>query len=264
MRPRLIRLSVAAFLAAGFLSLSPRASAELLTLNFQGETTNPGNPSVSFTLNGTSYTNFATGPFYWSQNSVPPNSNFPPPIATFCIEINNNKPLPVIGTNTTFSVTNLSGAPTIGNNPTEIADITQLYGLYYQTAWANQSTFHGDVNSTAFQIALWKLIYDGGTNMNLATGNFQAANLGVYSTTAQSMLNSLNGNTSSFTTRFAGDELVALVTPAPGAKTQDEVQDQIILRPKTVPAPPAVMLAGIGVLALLGRARWTRRTPTAA
>lgn len=260
MRPRLLRFFAAVLAVAGFLAFAPRASADLLTLNFQGQTTNPGNPTVSFTLNGTSYSNFAVGPFYWSQNSVPPNSNFPPPIATFCIEINTSKPLPPIGTNTTFQTMNLNQAPTIGNNPTEIADIKQLYGLYYQTAWANQSTFHGDTNSVAFQLALWKLVYDGGSNLNLSTGNFQAAGLGVYSTTAQNMLNSLNGNTSSFDSRFGGDQLTALVTPASGAKTTDEVQDQIILQPKTVPAPPAVLLAGIGVLALLGRARWNRRT----
>src|SRR5947207_1898583 len=103
MRPSLTRLCVATLVAAGFLSLSSRASAEFLTLNFHGTTTNPGNPTVAFTLNGQSYSNFAVGPFYWSQNSVPPNANFPPPIATFCLEIDNSQPLPPVGTNTTFS-----------------------------------------------------------------------------------------------------------------------------------------------------------------
>lgn len=259
MPSRLIRFSVAVVAVAGFLTLSPRASAELLTLNYQGTTTNPGNPTVGFTLNGTPYTNFAVGPFYWSQNSVPPNANFPPPIATFCIEIDASQPLPPIGTNATFSVVNPTTAPTIDNDATKVAAITELYGRYYTTAWNDKNTFHGDTNSVAFQLALWELVYDGASTKNLGAGNFQAPDLGTYTTTAQNMLNSLNGNTSFFNNKFGGSELVALLAPAEGAKTQDFVQDQLILRPKGVPAPPAVVLAGIGALALFGRARWSRR-----
>src|SRR5205807_9050596 len=177
-------------------------------------TTNPGNPSVAFTLDGKSYSNFAVGPFYWSQNSVPPNANFPPPIATFCLEIDSSQPLPPVGTNTTFSVVNPTASPTIGNDAAKVAAITELYGRYYQTAWTDKTTFHGDTDSTAFQLALWELIYDGAGGKDLNSGRFQASNLGVYSTDAQNMLNSLNGDTSSFNSRFGGSELVALLAPA--------------------------------------------------
>src|SRR5436309_2917497 len=196
MRPPLLRSCAAAVAVVGFLTLAPRASAEFLTLNFQGATSNPGNPTVAFTLDGQSYSNFAVGPFYWSQNSIPPNASFPPPIATFCLEINNGQPLPPVGTNTTFSVVNPLAAPTIGNDAAKVAAINELYGRYYNTAWNDQTTFHGDTNSVAFQLALWELIYDGASSKNLGSGNFQASNLGTYSTTAQNMLNSLNGNTS--------------------------------------------------------------------
>ena len=57
---------------------------------------------------------------------------------------------------------------------------------------------------------------------------------------------------------------MALVAPAPGAKEQDNVQDQITFRPKgAVPAPPGLLLGAIGFLGLLGRARWNRRRATA-
>lgn len=258
-----LRLLVAAFAVAGFVNLSPRASAELLTLNYQGQTTNPGNPTLGVTLNGTPYTNTSVGPFYWNQNQVPPNANFPPPIATFCIELSGTQPLPPIGSNVVFDVVPPAAAPTIGNDPLKVAAIGELYGRYFQTAWLDKNTFHGSVDSAAFQLALWELVYDGAASKNLGAGNFQAGGLGTYTTTAQNMLNSLNGS-NAFATNFGGYELVALLAPATTdpTKAQDQVQDQLILRPKAVPAPPAVLLAGIGALALLGRARLTRR-PTA-
>jgi len=49
------------------------------------------------------------------------------------------------------------------------------------------------------------------------------------------------------------------VAPAPGADKQTNGQDQMIVVPKGVPAPPALLLAGIGVLALAGRSRLNRR-----
>ncbi len=264
MLSRLTRLTTAVLAVTGFFALAPRASAELLTLNYQGQTTSPGNPTLAVTLNGTAFPNTPVGPFYWNQNQVPPNTNFPPPIATFCIELDQSQPLPPIGSNTTFSVVNPNAAPTIGNNPAKIAAIAELYGRYYQLAWNDKNTFHGSVDSAAFQLALWELVYDGAASKNLATGNFQAPGLGTYTTTAQNMLNSLNGS-DAFNQNFGGYELIALLAPATQpAKPQDFVQDQLILRPKgVVPAPPAVLLAGIGALALLGRARWTRRAPAA-
>lgn len=259
-----LRLLAAVFAVAGFANLSPRASAELLTLNYQGQTTNPGNPTLAVTLNNQTFTNTPVGPFYWSQNQVPPNTNFPPPIATFCIELAANQPLPSLGSNVVFDVVSPAAAPTIGNNALKVAAIAELYGRFYDLAWNNKTTFNGSVASAAFQLALWELVYDGSASKNLSAGNFQATGLGTYTTTAQSMLNSLNGS-NAFATRFGGYELVALLAPATSdpTKAQDQVQDQLILRPTPIPAPPAVLLAGFGVLALMGRARLARRAATA-
>ena len=268
MQTRLTRLAVVALAVAGFLTLSPRASAELLTLNYQGQTTSPGNPTLAVTLGSTTYTNTPTGPFYWNQNQIPVNGNFPSPIATFCIEIDQSQPLPPIGTNTVFAVVSPGAATTIGNDPAKVAAITELYGRYYDLAWNDKTTFHGSLESAAFQLALWELVYDG-TTKDINSGNFKAPGLvgpaGDYTQTAQDMLNSLNGS-NAFAQNLGGYELVALLAPAKTdpTKPQDMVQDQIILRPAGVPAPPAVLLAGIGALALLGRGRWNRRPPTAA
>lgn len=268
MQPRLFRLTAAIVAVAGFLASAPRASAELITLNYQGQTTNPGNPTLAVTLGSTTYTNTPVGPFYWNQNQIPPNSNFPSPISTFCIEIDNSQPLPPIGTNTVFSVVSPAAATTI--NSTAKADaIAELYGRYYNLAWSDKTTFHGSVQSAAFQLALWELVYDGPSNKNLTAGNFKAPGLvdgsgNDYTATAQAMLNSLNGS-NAFAQNLGGYELVALLAPArtDPTKPQDMVQDQLILRPKGVPAPPAALLAGVGVLALIGRSRLIRRAPTA-
>ncbi|MCS6865737.1 MAG: hypothetical protein RMJ56_14665 [Gemmataceae bacterium] len=257
-----IRPSIAVCAIVAFLTITPPAAAEVVTLNYQGATTNPGNPTVQVTLNSTTFSNLPVGPFYWQQNSIPPNANFPPPIATFCIEIATNQPLPSVGTNTTFSVVRPQDAPTIGNNSAKVAALYELYGRYYDTAWENKTTFTGSTDSVAFQIAIWELIYDGASSPSLSSGNFQASGLGTITTVAQNMLNSLNGDTSYFNNRFAGYELVALIAPSIDGKSTDQIQDQLILRP--IPAPPAALLASFGVLALLGRARWLRRTTAAA
>ncbi len=55
---------------------------------------------------------------------------------------------------------------------------------------------------------------------------------------------------------------MALIAPAPGSSKPQDFQDQIALRPKPVPAPPAVLLAGLGFLGLIGRMRWNRRKAT--
>jgi len=258
MRSRLLAACAAALVT---LSVASRARAEYVTLIYDGRT---ANPDVAVKLNGTSYdgnTNpkISTGPFYWHENELPPNTAFPPPTTTFCIEINPaSQPLPPTNppTATDFAVVPLSG-------PNALA-ISELYGRFYNNEagvnWENKSTFNGDTASTAFQVALWELIYD--TDKNLSTGNFQANNLGAVSTTAQSYLNALNGDTSMFNSRFSGSQLVELLAPAGGNKSQDNIQDQITLVPKApgVPAPPGVLLAGMGFIALLGgRTRWLRR-----
>lgn len=256
MQNRLLRLCMATFAVAALCAHVPRASAELITLNYQGQTTNPGNPTLAVTVNGTTFSNASIAPFYWTQNAVPPNQSFPPPISTYCIELSTNQPLPPVGTNTVFSVVSADSA--LGS--ATASAVGELYARYYQTAWADQSTFHGSVDSAAFQLAMWELIYDGAGSSDLGSGNFQASGLGSYTTTAQDMLSSLNGSVS-FSDRFGDSELVALLAPATTDpnKSQDQIQDQITIRPKPVPAPPALMLAGVGVLGLLGRARWNRR-----
>jgi hypothetical protein len=255
---RLCKPVAVAVVLAAVAARSPRAAAEFVTLKYDHATSNP-------TVTSNLQANSPVGPFYWTENNLPPNTNFPPPTATFCIELAAGQLLPNPGTNVTFDARALSAGPLGGTTAGAAAKalaITELYGRFYDTAW-DKSTFTGSAASVSFQIALWELVYDGKNTANttsLNDGGFSISASFSQKATAQTWLNSLTGDTSSFATKFAGKELVALIAPAgAGAKTQDNIQDQITLRNSPIPAPPAVILAGLGAAMITLRTRLARR-----
>ena len=285
MPSRLLNLCIAAAVAVGFLAGSPRASAEFVKLTYIGTPNSASALSVNLDgvpYDGGMYAQRDPGPFYWTPAGIPPNASFPNPTVTFCIEIAPNQDLPVKGATAEFAVVSPAAAPSIsaptaGVTPAQKADaIKELYGRFYNDLW-NSGAFAGSPESVAFQIALWELVYDGpnaGNGSSLSGGRF-SVDPAVLAVTAgmkaQDWLANggttpgITGNTSSFDSRFANASLVALLAPSgTGGKSQDQVQDQITLIPKPVPAPPGVVLAGIGFLGLIGRARRVRRIPAAA
>lgn len=249
MRSILTRVSVATAALALLLAGLPRAAADTINL-----TLNSGGPSVSLTYNGTAET-VGGGPFTWTQSS-PLNSNYPTGakgITTYCIDLDH-----FIKTGNTYQYsvsTNLATAPTIGNDAAKITAINELFKEDYTTS------FQSSANEAAFQLALWKLLYDGPSNLSFSSGKVQASS----SSTEQAAANLLANLGQTKVNEMSGYELAALVS----TNSQYPAQGQIMVIPTPppphgVPAPPAVMLAGIGVLALLGRARWNRRTTTTA
>jgi hypothetical protein len=231
--PRLLRLGVVALVVTSFLTLSSRASADSITM-----TLDPGYTLVSYNPNGGAAVEVGGGPFHWTQ-TTPVNTNYATSITTYCIDLQNHI---TFGSTYTYTVeTNLTLAPTIGNNPATVTAIEALFNKYYTISLSSTT------DSAAFQLALWKLVYDGPSDTSLSSGEIQANN-----PLAQSML---NGTLASSNNDLADATLVALVDPG--------YQAQIMVVPNTpssVPAPPALMLAGIGALALVGRARWLKRT----
>ncbi|MBN9119194.1 MAG: hypothetical protein J0I06_08540 [Planctomycetes bacterium] len=252
MQARINRLLVAAIAVAGFLTLSPRASAELLTLQLDSTVTG----TMTVTL-GTKTDNVTPGPFHWTDVNDPTNPNFQAPISTFCIELNGQTPH--VGDQYTFSVLPLDDPHTTIGTTDKADAIKSLFGNFYNSAWSNPS-FTGDTDSKAFQLALWELIYETDPTKTLGSGNFSSTSSAA--ARADQMLAGLAGGLTAYNN--GGYEVVALVAPSLDPLKSTPGQDQIAVRPKGVPAPPGVMLAGIGVLALLGRARWTRRPQAAA
>ena len=245
MKPRLLRLCVATLAVAGFLALSPRASAGTINITFDAGVN--GTP-VSYNPGGGAAKTVTGGPFHWTQ-TTPINTAYDAKITTYCIDLGRAVPS---GTVTYTTSTNLADAATInvvGNTAAtalKVSEINMLFERYYMMTPV--STY-----AAAFQLALWELVYDGGASKSLAAGSIQGNN-----TLAQQML---NGTYTPSGGNLNGFHLEVLVS----AYNQNQimvVKDPVT--PKGIPAPPAVMLAGIGVLALFGRSRWTRRTPAAA
>lgn len=247
MRPaRLLPLAAAAVLLLG----SGRAAADTITLTFD-KTNGSAAVPIQTTINGTTSSTWATpGPYYWHPVNAPLNSGFSNPTATFCIELNQTI---TTGKSYTYTVdTDLSQMPTIGG-ATKANEILELWGQHYDTAWGN-SSFGGSLQSTAFQMALWELTYDGPANLDLTKGNFQSKSGSVSDPTTAtglaaqwlSQLSKTGSNAAAFSNRFGGYQLVGL--------TNGSSQDQITMIPKTpppvqgVPEPASMALLGLGGL----------------
>ena len=255
MKTRLSFVPAMVLAAAAALMGSSRAAADTITLYYDHSPTS-GVSLVNITSWGqSSGTNVRSGPYYWSTDGQPINNSNA--VAAFCIEIPQG-----------FSASNADGSPSNNGSTTYTASsltavfdaatekaISQLYAGYFDTAW-NSPTFNGTTQSTAFQLALWEIIYDG-ANGSLKTGDFRVFNQNLKDTNtaaglAKSWLGSLN-SAPSFDSKYAGYKLLALTNP--------KSQDQLILvpPPSAVPAPPGAVLAGIGFLGLFGRMGWLRR-----
>ncbi len=227
-------------------SLGSKASAEQIDLQFVSTT---GAPGVTFTYNGNSSSS-TPGPYYW--NASPPPNMGSNPIATFCIEVTQYT------LNGTYDVVAPAAAPTIGD-PAKAGAIKALYGNYYNLAWNNPATAGTDPSFGSFQLALWELVYDGLYNLanpgsdwfNTATFLSNSSAAGAATSMLNNTLANIPAGLSQFNTRLAGYELVALVN--------SQRQDQLWLRPSSaIPAPPAILLAGLGLLVVGGRASWRK------
>lgn len=255
MSPRPVRLFAAAAVLAAFAAAPQRASAEYVFLHYDGDTGNGGYLNNRYDA--------PAGPFHWSDTTHPP--TFTSQISTFCIELTPGQvlPDPTSSSSVQFSVSSLSADPALAGKENLIYE---LYGKHFDPAFNTGP----NANAAAFQLALWELVYDGKAN-NLSTGSFYltdgsgnplpASSYYAEAQTAQNWLNNLTatGDRSYFASKFGGQELVALIAPAIGGKAPASIQDQILMRPAAVPAPPALLLAGVGLVALVGRSRLRRK-----
>ena len=214
MQPRLLRLCAAALAVAGFFALSPRASADTITLTFDGGGNGQNNG----------------GPFNWTQTTPPHTA-----ITTYCIDTQD-----YVRSGTFTIDTNIGLAPPSEHSTTTnvVAKIDTLFDHYYSSSFTNATT------EAAFQQALWNLIYGGPLDTSTTAGK-EAQNLlngKMYDGTAYNGVEHDLANAS----------LVALVDVSGdplGSKNRNQDQIEVVPNPtgrggSPVPAPPAVMLAG--------------------
>jgi hypothetical protein len=158
---------------------------------------------------------------------------------TFCVDLTQ---FVQFNQNTDFQVDRFSNLPDAGAglNATQAEYLSELWSKYHDLTGTSAN------DMTAFQIAVWEVVYGSLTNgkYSLWSGTFQAnytqGTEPAYVDIAQTWVQSLTG------TYAASPLLIDLSSPT--------AQDQIT----AVPAPPGLLLAGIGGLGLLFSTRRRR------
>lgn len=233
---RLLGAFGAALVALAF----PARAEAAITLYFDHSA---GGGSVSGTYPGGTFS-AAPGPYFWSTSPGAPAS-----MITFCGELSQHISQ---GHTYDFQVSPVNTAP-----GTTGAALQSLFAGHFDSAWA-APTFTGSLESRAFQLAVWEIVYDGPAGLHLGDGNFTSTggdlmSLATPGGLAQSWLTSLT--TATATNLLAGPgqnwQLVWL--------TNSSAQDQLALIPAaavSTPAPAtlAVWVVGLGAALLFGGA----------
>jgi hypothetical protein len=194
---------------------------------------------------------------------IPGISGFPSAPAdfiSFCIEIPQYVYPGALHTN--YDLKALEDAPvgpangSVAMGPTSATLIKELWWQHISHPDPMHPTDNALTNSTtigAMQIAIWKLVYDGGSNLDLATGNLTAANAGTAgsdSNLAQQWLNQIANNAQS-NPGFAS--LMAFSSPAADNPGGYQYQDQVVELPADMNHIPGVPEAeSLAIWSLLG------------
>jgi len=184
------------------------------------------------------------------NGSVPsgwPNTN-QTNFVSFCIEIGQDVYVP---SSDTYTLSSLSSAP-IGTGggitPPDVPMgslaanlIAQLWYAHITSVAATSaaSAFNSNANLGAFQLAVWKLVYDQGASLTLASGNLTAANT-TERTTANNWLAALDLYNNGLGHSGVGSATLK-------AFTSNSVQDQVVELPganpnNVVPESSTVMI----------------------
>lgn len=270
-------LIVTASLLCGWQSSARAATVYSITLENQGPVAQSAdNPLVKLYdannhLVTQAYVSQA-GAFNWSipgGGTVPftANPTDTDDFISFCIELTQD-----ISFGHTYKVDaiDLSAAPIPGSGPLGSGMGSPAAALI-EELWASQ--FNGIFTSTnpnasaaAFQLAIWKLEYDGGTTYNFSQGSLQASGSisSQVMSLATSMLSSIDptGNgTKANLLALTGHEYY----DSYGKLVKTPFQDQVVALPPSpppgnvVPEPSSLMLCAIGGLGMAAARRGRRR-----
>lgn len=241
MTPRPARLAVATAVVATFLSLTPRASADYILDGFTNP--NPGQMYQISLLNGNPYNSpsVATGVTGVTRD----------------VQVTVNSPIP-----TNFN--SVSG--TIGGS-TFTMDTDNATAATSAIKYTLTGTAQDLSKATAIDLAFKNI--DGGNSFTTTPVTVTIVTSSGTKTLSTTVADSTTAFTKSFAlSSFSGTGNMAQVSSITftfnGGAAQTAVDFALDdVRVKTVPVPPTALLAGFGVLALVGRARLARK-PAAA
>lgn len=269
------------------------ASMKLPSSGYHGPSGNSA-VTVNLTVNSVNYGNHnvsSGGSFNWQNfNYVPDNvstetdeygaltfvgqnvSGYGYRILTFCLELTENiSPGVTYGNLSNTSVTDdlkvqsLQLAPdSTGGLPVgDLGDVSahlieELWKSHFLEVMTETDAATQKVLAGAFQLAIWKIEYDGGAvgNRNLSSGNLKVVSGATSSTatTAQAWLNALTPTGTGLRAKLVGLSKTGF---------QDQVAEVLAVTNEVVIVPEPASLATWGVLGLLGLAYRRRRMAAA-
>lgn len=238
-RPSWFSRLVLPVLVAGCVAAS--AKADVVT-TFVG--TDPNQVvNVSATQNGTtrSINNEPVGPFVFVVSpGQDGGTGLGPTFRSFCANFFKDVSL---GQTISYTPESVSGLPSVNGDANKLNKIQRLFDFFYA-----QATDPADTTATkggAFQLALWKILYDPNST-DLSSGNFTA--IGPGSPTSVSLAQTWLTTIGNSTIPDNGPKYTLLGLYSATA------QDQIV--PVTpVPAPAGVVLLAVGAVGLVVRRR---------
>jgi hypothetical protein len=252
-------LSLRSICVLAILLSAETCQAGTITAELTG-TTNNGAPTVSINDGSGSATltpyNFA-GYINWTLKSNNSSSAILPTFNSFCIELTQDVN---IGGTYTYAIAALEDSPSPGSAATggpsgmgsvKADALRRLWGGFYSDTMSKN-------DAAAFQLAIWKIEYDGiaSTISDFSHGNFRASSTtSAVITTATQLYNNVVTNV--YDESLAASNLIALSDPV--------LQDQITYTGNSpgilgTPEPSTLCLGVIGGVAF-GAARYRRRRP---
>jgi hypothetical protein len=238
-----------------------------ITLKLDANQPNPGlqnSIQLSYRLNssgGYSTYSYAVGALSWRE--VRPDNTLGGDEYTFCIQIWQDV---YENASYTFNQVALDSASTplpnggsdAGRLTADKAKLVQgLVNAHYGsiTFGSRGADLASDINAAAMQLAIWEIIYDGGTSPSFTSGDIQASGLN----------SNVNGSAAVATALTWLQTLQPSQAVSSWALESDSYQDQMIGIPQVgrspVPLPPALPAGGLllGGIAILRKIRHKTR-----
>ena len=217
--------------ALGVAMPAPRAPADTVSATFSN--VNPGEV-LTITSSAPPLARYKGGP---ECTTLPaPAEALTGNFSGFCIDIAQDI---YAGQQATWNVAALANAPTPGTQMGQVK-ANEIAELWYN----NYASIGNSAQAAAaFQIAIWEIINETSTKLDVTSGSFTATGDSVTTTLANQWLGAID-------TSGNGLKATGLI-----ALTSMGTQDYVV---QAVPVPPGLVLGGVGIFCLLIPTAWRR------